>query len=141
MKIYKLPQLIEENPVGEYHLGFDDLKTNAVYLRYGRLGPKETDRRLSPTEGHEEIICVVKGRLLVKGRRCKFSIGEGEAFHLNGNDTLVVDNQNDLETIYIAAGGCSLDKEHLKEPIPQKAAEEPPADENLGKKPPGPEKP
>jgi hypothetical protein len=128
MKIYKLPQLIEESPVGEYHLGFDDLKTNAIYLRYGRLGPKETDRRLSPTEGHEEIICVVKGRLLVKGRKCKFSIGEGEAFHLNGNDTLVVDNQNDLETIYIAAGGRSLEKEPLKDTIPQKAAEEPPAD-------------
>jgi redox-sensitive bicupin YhaK (pirin superfamily) len=128
MKIYRLPELIEKSPEGEYLLGFEELRTCAVYLLYGRLRPKETDRRLSPPEGHEEIICVVKGRLQVKGKRFNVQVGEGEAFHLNGGDTLTIENPYDEEAIYIAAGGSSLEKAQLKNTIQQKAEEKAPAE-------------
>jgi redox-sensitive bicupin YhaK (pirin superfamily) len=128
MKIYRLPQLIEGSPDSQYRLDFEDLQTHAVYLLYGRLRPGETGRRLCPPEGHEEIICVVKGHLMVKRGSYKSLVGEGEAFHLNSDDTLVVDNPKDAETIYIAAGGRTLEKQHIDDPekIQQKAANKAP---------------
>jgi hypothetical protein len=111
MKIYRLPQLSEANPDSRYKLGFEDLKINSVYLVYGRLRPGETGRRLSPTDGHDEIVCVAKGRLLVRGERFEFPVGEGEAFHLKVGDTLIVDNPaDDHDAVYVAAGGCGPDK-------------------------------
>jgi hypothetical protein len=108
MNIYRLPQLSEANPDSRYTLGLEELKTESVYLVYGRLRPGEKGMRLSPTDGHEEIVYVAKGRLLVKGDRLDFPVGEGEAFHLKGADTLIVDNAaDDHDAVYIAAGGLS----------------------------------
>lgn len=105
MKIYRLTQLTEASPDDQYCLGFEDLKTNAVYLRYGRLRPGEKERRLSARAGHEEIVCVVKGKLLVKGGKFEYQVGEGEAFHLKGEDSLTIENPSDAEAVYVAAGG------------------------------------
>jgi hypothetical protein len=116
MKIYRLPQLTEASPDNQYCLGFEDLKTRAVYLFYGKLGPGPEERRLSAPEGHEEIVCVVKGKLLVKGGRYEYTVGEGEAFHLKGKDSLVIGNPYDVEAVYIAAGGRSFEEALLEEP-------------------------
>lgn len=115
MKIYRLPQLVEGSPESQYRLGFEELGTCSVYLLYGRMRPGEKDRRLSPTEGHEEIVCVVKGRLVVKGERYEYPVGEGEAFHLKRGEAVVVENPGPAETIFIAAGGVSREEAGLED--------------------------
>lgn len=105
MKIYKLPQLAELNPEGEFLLGPDEISTKAVYLLYGRMRPKETSRKLAPIDGHEQIICVIKGNIRAKCGKASFHVSAGEAFH--SSSPLVLDNMGDVEAIYIAAGGRS----------------------------------
>ncbi|MBI5887726.1 MAG: hypothetical protein HZB82_03330 [Deltaproteobacteria bacterium] len=104
MKIYKLPYLADGSSDGSYLLDRKELKTDSAYLRYARLRPFESDRNICPRDGCEEIIFVVKGSLMVKQAKSAFTVAEGEAFLSNGK--LLVDNPNEEEAVYIAAGGC-----------------------------------
>jgi redox-sensitive bicupin YhaK (pirin superfamily) len=121
MKIYKLPQLAEMSPEGDYCLGSKDLKSEAVYLYYGRLRPGEKDRTLKAAEGYEEIVYIIKGGLTVKRGRTSFQATAGEAFHCV--DEVLIDNPNDDETIYIAAGGRG--RETLEDPVKEPRKEDP----------------
>ena len=103
MKIYKLPQLADMDPGGEYCLSSEDIKSNAVYLYYGRLRPGEKSRRLTAQEGHEEIIYIIKGTLRAKHGKTVFQASAGEAFHCAAE--MLIDNPNEDEVIYLAAGG------------------------------------
>lgn len=106
MKIYKLPQLAELNPNNEYSLGPGELG-GSVYLTYGRLRPKETSKRLSPGEGREEIICIIKGSIRIKSGKTSFTVGAGEAFHSKEAQVFLLDNLGDEEAVYISAGSAS----------------------------------
>lgn len=106
MKIYKLPQLAELNPNNEYSLGPGELG-GSVYLTYGRLRPKETSKRLSPGEGREEIICILKGSIRIKSGKTSFTVGAGEAFHSKEAQVFLLDNLGDEEAVYISAGSAS----------------------------------
>jgi uncharacterized cupin superfamily protein len=126
MKIYKLPQLAEMSPDGEYCLNSEDIKSDAVYLYYGRLRPGEKKRRLTAREGHEEIVYIIKGAITAKHGKTVFQAGAGEAFHCTGE--VFIDNPNDDEAIYLAAGGRA--KEATKAPKEEASTvTPPPADE------------
>ncbi len=127
MKIYKMPQLAEMSPEGDYCLGSKDLESDAVYLYYGRLRPGEKGRTLKAAEGYEEIVYIIKGGLTVRHGRTIFQASAGEAFHCI--DEVLIDNPNDDETVYIAAGGRG--REALKDPV-KKANEQDPAEESPG---------
>ena len=103
MKIYKLPQLADMDPGGEYCLNGEDLKSDAIYLYYGRLRPGEKSKRLAAREGHEEIVYIIKGTLRAKYGKTVFQVSAGEAFH-SAKD-VSIDNPNKDEAIYLAAGG------------------------------------
>ncbi|MBI1912560.1 MAG: hypothetical protein HYS21_11240 [Deltaproteobacteria bacterium] len=124
MKIYKLPQLAEMSPEGSFFLGPEELHSGAVYLLYGRLRPKESSKKFTPREGHEEIVCVIKGNLKIKCGKSSFSVGTGEAFHCKEAQTFLVDNLDDEEAIFIAAGGPSKIPEAVKPQEEQKPQEE-----------------
>lgn len=127
MKIYKMPQLAEMSPEGDYCLGVKDLASDAVYLYYGRLRPGEKGRTLKAAEGYEEIVYIIKGGLTVRHGRTIFQACAGEAFHCI--DEVLIDNPNDDETIYIAAGGRGPGA--LKDPV-KKAPDQDPAEEEPG---------
>ncbi len=129
MKIYKLPQLAEMSPEGDYCLGSKDLESDAVYLYYGRLRPGEKARTLKAAEGYEEIVYIIKGGLTVKRGRTVFQASAGEAFHCI--DEVLIDNPNDDETVYIAAGGRT--REALKDPVKEPhEQDQDPAEERPG---------
>ena len=126
MKIYKLPQLAEMSPDGEYCLNDEDIQSDAVYLYYGRLGAGEKAKRLADREGCEEIIYVIKGALTARHGKTVFQAGTGEAFHCTGE--VLIDNPNPDEAIYLAAGGRA--KETTEAPQKEAApVESTPADE------------
>ncbi len=127
MKIYKMPQLAEMSPEGDYCLGVKDLESDAVYLCYGRLRPGEKGRTLKAAEGYEEIIYIIKGGLMVKSGKTNFQAGAGEAFHYIGE--VFIDNPNDDETVYLTAGGGG--REALKDPV-KEPHEQDPAEEGAG---------
>jgi hypothetical protein len=57
-------------------------------LIYGLIQPGQAPRRLAPGRGHEEIVCVVSGRLRVEGSAEE--VLAGQAFHLRGEEGLMV---------------------------------------------------
>lgn len=106
MKIFKLPQLAEAAPNGEYCLCTEKASTGSVYILYGRLRPGEGSHKMTLPAGHEEIICVVKGEMAVNCDRKRFTVSAGEAFNPGECRTLELDNTGDGEAIYISARGC-----------------------------------
>ncbi|MBI5826398.1 MAG: hypothetical protein HZB22_01500 [Deltaproteobacteria bacterium] len=118
MKIYKLPKLAELQPDGAYRVGsVDAAGAGAVYLVYGRLRPKEASKKITTSEGCEEIFCVVKGNMKVRCGKAAFTVNSGEAFRSAAGQTFLLDNLDDEESIYIAAGGPSAMKEGVKTPV------------------------
>ncbi|HLC18013.1 MAG TPA: hypothetical protein VJM57_03255 [Thermodesulfobacteriota bacterium] len=105
MKIYKLPQLADSSSSREFVLDEEAINTDAVYLLYGRLSPGESDREITPPDGYEEIIHVVKGTLNVRHGNSSFSVSAGEAFHPVG--PVFVDNPAREEAVFTVAGGRS----------------------------------
>lgn len=117
MKIYKLPKLAELQPDGAYRVGSEDAGASAVYLVYGRLRPREASKKITTAEGCEEIICVVKGNVKVRCGKAAFTVNSGEAFRSPAGQTFLLDNLDDEESIFIAAGGPSTAKEGVKRPV------------------------
>lgn len=124
MKIYRLPQLADANPEGTYILNGHDLDSCAVHMLYGKVRPGEAPRKLSPAEGAEEIVLVLKGSIKVKCGKTSATVGPGEAFHLKGTEELYIENNGNIEAAYIAAGGSSLNGVKSEEKAPPAEPEE-----------------
>jgi hypothetical protein len=104
MRIFNLQKMAQDSG-GEHVLGLKDLGTHAVYMIYGFLSPGEENRKLLPGKGHEEILCIVVGEVLVKTPAESFPLKKGEAFHLAEDDEFYLSNSGDLTAIYVMAGG------------------------------------
>ncbi|MBI5103199.1 MAG: hypothetical protein HZB33_15395 [Nitrospirae bacterium] len=97
---------------GECVLGSAELNTHACYFIYGRLRPGEKGRVVSPGKGHEEIFCLVSGRVRLETPDGIISLSEGQAFHICGDESLLMDNEGDTEAVYVMAGGHSSPHGH-----------------------------
>ena len=91
---------------GEYILGYDATGSHACYLIYGVLKAGETGRELKPGRGHEEMLVVVRGDLVVTGRST-VTLKQGQAIHLKGEEACYAENRIDSEAVYVMAGGHS----------------------------------
>ncbi len=105
-KIHDMRELVKKEG-GEYVLGLADLGTHACYLIYGELKPGEAGRKLCPGEGHEEILMVVSGELLLEGGGLDGTVSEGNAVHLVGVQACTASNPGDARAVYVMAGGHS----------------------------------
>jgi hypothetical protein len=91
---------------GEYVLGVKDTGSHACYMIYGVLKPGEEGRLIKPGAGHEELVLAQKGGLAVTGK-LDFTLGEGTAFHVRGDDECFLSNPSSEEAVYVVAGGHS----------------------------------
>ncbi len=89
---------------GEYILGAEQTGSHACYLIYGVLKAGERGRELKPGRGHEEIVLVLRGDLTMRGHYAG-SLKQGQALHLRADETCLLDNPGDGESIYVIAGG------------------------------------
>jgi len=103
MKIFKLPQLAELSGLSEYVLSAEG--ADAAVLRWGRLLPKETGRKVSSAGTGPDIVYIVKGVLSVKCAKSALPVSAGEAFFINGNTGMEFDNAGDADAVYIVACG------------------------------------
>lgn len=104
MKTYDLGDLAGKSG-GEYVLGLKDLKTHAVYIVYGFLEAGEGGRKLLPGRGHEEILFVVGGEIVVETPVGEVKMGFGEALHLREDDEYYLRNPGGDTACYVLAGG------------------------------------
>lgn len=93
-------------------LGAADLSTHACYLIYGLLAPGESGRVVRPGKGHEEIFCLVQGEAMIRHGENTLRLRAGEAFHLRGEETCLVDHVAGERVVYLISGGHSDDHSH-----------------------------
>jgi uncharacterized cupin superfamily protein len=109
--IYNLIERAGENN-GEYVLGSADLHTHACYFIYGILNPGEKGRLIRPGKGHEEIVCLISGDVMLRSEKESFALYEGQAFHLKGEEAYHMDNQGSSNAVYVISGGHSEGHAH-----------------------------
>jgi hypothetical protein len=102
MKSYDVFGKVGES--GEYVLGSHDTGSHACYLIYGVLKPGEQGRELKPGKGHEEIIFAVSGDIQLSGHYTGV-LKQGQAVHLQGEQSCRAENPGTVKVIYVAAGG------------------------------------
>jgi len=105
-------RLAEDAEGGEYVLGLKDVGTHAVYAIYGLLMPGEKDRKAHPGEGHEEILCAIKGGITVVKEGQRFQLEEGHALHLKSDDVYYLENESSKTCHYFLAGGHTMKEHH-----------------------------
>lgn len=105
MKTFDLrTKALEEG--GEYVLGVKDTGSHACYMIYGVLRPGEEGRLIRPGAGHEELVLAQRGNLAVTGNP-SFTLGEGTAFHIRGEEECFLSNPSAEEAVYVVSGGHS----------------------------------
>lgn len=109
MTIYDVASRI--SGTGEYILGADATGSHACYLVYGALAPAEKGRELRPGRGHEEMVLCIRGEMRLSGG-CSGVLREGQAVHLTGEESCLVENLLPRETVYVIAGGHSSGHHH-----------------------------
>ncbi len=114
MEIYDISELALKNN-GEYVLGSSDLNTHACYFIYGVLDQDEKGRLIRPGKGHEEIVCLISGDILLHGESETFSLKQGQAFYLKGEETYLMDNTGKHKAVYVISGGHSSGVSHSHE--------------------------
>ncbi|HBU05796.1 MAG TPA: hypothetical protein DEA95_04290 [Nitrospiraceae bacterium] len=111
MHIYNVSDLALNNEC-ECVLGSTDLKTHACYLFYGVLKLDEKERLIKAGKGHEEIVCLTSGEVLLKGEKETFNLKQGQAFHIKGDEAYLMDNAGSVDAVYVIAGGHSEAHNH-----------------------------
>jgi uncharacterized cupin superfamily protein len=111
MKLFDVRDLAFQGS-GEYVLGSEALDTHACYLMFGIMNPGEQGRLIKPGRGHEEIVCLVQGEIIVHNGSGDFQVKAGQAFHLRGDDAFYMDNSSDEIAVYVIAGGHSEPHAH-----------------------------
>lgn len=104
MKIFDVASNVPVS--GEFILGHDATGSHACYLIYGVLKPEDRGRELKPGKGHEEMLIVVEGEVIVTGES-RATLKQGEAIHLRGDETLYAENRSASRAVYVVAGGHS----------------------------------
>ncbi len=104
MKIYDV--FGKNGDSGEHILGSRETGSHACYLIHGVLKPGEKGRELNPGKGHEEIVLVIAGDLLLSGQ-CTGMLKQGQAIHLQGAQSCYAENPGTTSAVYVISGGHS----------------------------------
>jgi hypothetical protein len=91
---------------GEHVLGYDETGSHACYLIYGVLKAGEKGREMRPGKGHEEMVLVTKGDLVLTGQFTG-TLRQGQAIHLRGEESCHAENRGEGDAVYVIAGGHS----------------------------------
>lgn len=110
MRVFDLKKRLAEEG-GETVLGAKDLGTHNCYLIYGEIRPGEDPRLLKPGRGHEEIICVVSGEMVLTGAGESVTLGAGETIFLKDEESLTAVAIG-APCVYVAAGGHTAEGSH-----------------------------
>ena len=86
----------------EYVVGPKQTASRGIYLVLGEMKEGEV-RRLGPGEGHEEILAVQSGQVLVRAGGDERELGEGEAVYLGPDFEGEIEARDAVS--YFSAGG------------------------------------
>lgn len=111
MKFLSIKKYLKDNISGEFIIGSELTGSHACYMIYGIMKPEEKERLIKPGKGHEEIVLILKGEVRFSGE-WEGHLSEGDAVHIQGEESLFFENITNSEVIYIIAGGHSEQGHH-----------------------------
>ena len=86
----------------EYIVGPKQTSSKGIYLVLGEMKKGEV-RRLGPGEGHEEILTVQSGRIVIRAEEEERELGEGDAIYVGPEFQGEIEAREDAS--YLSAGG------------------------------------
>ena len=104
MKVFDVAGRVQGS--GEHVLGYDETGSHACYLIYGVIPAGEKGRELKPGRGHEEMVLVVNGELILMGQFTG-RLRQGQAIHLRDEESCSAGNEGPEVAVYVIAGGHS----------------------------------
>lgn len=103
MKIYKLIELSDKDPNGEYT--FEPSKDGGLYIKYSRFRQPNEKKQLNPSSGFKGIAHVIKGEFNVTTDNDEFPVSTGESFELDGSIEIWGENISNGESILLLTCG------------------------------------
>ncbi|TXT64655.1 MAG: hypothetical protein BAJALOKI3v1_180018 [Promethearchaeota archaeon] len=83
-----------------------------TYLGMGYLEQNEDKRKIGPGRHHEEILCVLNGRLQISSGDEAEELKEGEVYFLEDGKKIHLRNLTDERVYFVVAGGHTKHHKH-----------------------------
>lgn len=83
-----------------------------VYIGQGYLEPNESDKKIGPGRGHEEILYIMNGNVKVELKGEEHVLSEGEVIFIPEGLKATITNLNNERIYYIIAGGHPKPHKH-----------------------------
>jgi len=82
-----------------------------VYMGYGLLEPKEI-KKVGPPKGHEEIIMLLNGEMMISLPEEDVLMKKGDAVHIPEGNLVQIENLTDEKIGFMVAGGHPVPHSH-----------------------------
>jgi len=83
-----------------------------VYLGLCFLEPGETNRKVGPGKGHEELLYLMNGKIRVNTKENEINLNEGEVFFIRDGLKVVLKNLTKERSYFMIAGGHTKRHKH-----------------------------
>jgi len=83
-----------------------------TYLGMGFLEPNEEKRKVGPGRHHEEIICILNGKVQVSSKNGEELLNEGEVYFMEDGKKIRLKNLKDERAFFVIAGGHTKHHSH-----------------------------
>lgn len=109
-----LKEKCEQSKKKEFYYGAKLNKNiKDCYLGMGYLEPQESNRRIGPGRGHEEIIYILNGVVSVEIKKGdSFKLKQGEVYHFPDKQKIRLTNLSAERSYFIIAGGHTKHHHH-----------------------------
>ncbi|MCP4764374.1 MAG: cupin domain-containing protein [archaeon] len=104
--IFNLREKCENSTKREYFYGrMQNSKIKDVYLGLCYLDPDESGRKAGAGKGHEEILYLPKGKILINEEDKEIVVNEGEAYFFPEGSHVLLKNLTKEKICLVVAGG------------------------------------
>ncbi|MBN1801184.1 MAG: hypothetical protein JW891_06725 [Candidatus Lokiarchaeota archaeon] len=110
---YNLKEKCECSKDKEFFYGAKvNKKIKDAYLGLCYLEPNETNRKAGPGKGHEEILFLLNGKIIIVSDGKEIILNEGEVFFIPNGKKILLSNLNDEKSYFIISGGHTRHHSH-----------------------------
>jgi len=83
-----------------------------TYLGMGFLDPNEEKRKIGPGRHHEEILCILNGKVQVRSKKDEEILDKGEVYFMEDGKKIRLKNLTDKRAYFVIAGGHTKHHHH-----------------------------
>ncbi|NHI92396.1 MAG: cupin domain-containing protein [Candidatus Lokiarchaeota archaeon] len=95
-----------------YYGALINKKIEDVYIGYGYLEPKERRDNFGPGKGHEEIILLLNGEMMMCFQDEDVMMKKGDSVHIPSGLKVEIENLTNNKLEFVVAGGHTVQHVH-----------------------------